>query len=477
MKKIKLDKPILIIILIIFLSPFLGLYINKYLGINFGGIETFGLSLKDFFPIWIAVFGAIGVSINIIIHQQRLAKQQEQINIQAKGERNNRFSKAVELLGNNRESVRIGAVHSLIFLAKEYRDEYKSVVHDILCSHIRTTTISKDYQVENNEIPSNEIKTIFNLLFCKTESYDFFDGLIPDLSGSFLKGIKLYNSSLNNAILTDVNLDNSILIKINFIQAQLGNTTLRSSQLTDCDFRSATILNSKFINTVINRVHFEDSYISDSNFEESTLYSPHFEGANIINSHYCITEIDGGFFEGANIGSGTFFICSTINKNQFQGANLTHLLFWGSSISNTSFDCAHLKKINFEGCDFSSSSILSGGDFEIDTTEMNDFFGNRTILLRKQRNKETHIGETLSFGLLQPNHKKIIEKRLKEHGFHSQTIDKVKSALEIDNIESLKSYLNQGVFDNSEVDKIIEKITSIELKCGGWRQNRKTSNE
>ena len=99
--------------------------------------------------------------------------QDEQIKIQkeqfVKQLGDTRFSSGVELLGNPNESARIGGAYYLFFLAREFPDEYLNPVCEILCSHIRTITCSEEYQKKYENIPSNEIQTIIDLLFKKQE--------------------------------------------------------------------------------------------------------------------------------------------------------------------------------------------------------------------------------------------------------------------------------------------------------------------
>ncbi len=180
----------LIIISVIFFLPFVGVFINEITSAYFCNIYTLGLDRKDFFNVWIALFGAIGIAINIYQNHKRTTNQDKQlekqavqiqlqgtqIELQSKSQRDSRFSKGVELLGNANESARTGAAYSLFFLVKDYPEEFAKPVFEILCSHVRSITTTEEYKKNNNKRPSNEIQSILNLLF-KNQSLD--------LDGSF----------------------------------------------------------------------------------------------------------------------------------------------------------------------------------------------------------------------------------------------------------------------------------------------------
>ena len=108
----------LIIISVIFFLPFVGVFINEITSAYFCNLYTLGLDRKDFFTVWIALFGAIGIAFNIhqnhlrttnqdkqLVNQNiQLEKQAEQIQLQgiqielqSKSQRDSRFYKGVEL--------------------------------------------------------------------------------------------------------------------------------------------------------------------------------------------------------------------------------------------------------------------------------------------------------------------------------------------------------------------------------------------
>lgn len=184
------------IIVVLFFIPFICVFINYSTSLYFGDLYTFGISdRKDFFTVWIALFGAIGIAFNIYQNQKRtknqeeqLEKQQAQIDLQSKSQRDSRFSKGIELLGNENESARTGAAYSLCFLAKDYPDEFSKPVFDILCSHIRTLTTSEKYLKKYTTV-SNEVQTILELLFKNIDDHNciLFYYHIADLRGANLE--------------------------------------------------------------------------------------------------------------------------------------------------------------------------------------------------------------------------------------------------------------------------------------------------
>ncbi len=222
----------LIIISVIFFLPFVGVFINEITSAYFCNLYTLGLDRKDFFTVWIALFGAIGIAFNIhqnhlrttnqdkqLVNQNiQLEKQAEQIQLQgiqielqSKSQRDSRFYKGVELLGNANESTRTGATYSLFFLAKDYPEEFAKPVFEIFCSHIRNITNTEEYKANNKRRPSNEIQSIIDLVFRRRDSVSRFSCFSANLSGSYLIGANFHMAHLPSANLEYIKLEEADL--------------------------------------------------------------------------------------------------------------------------------------------------------------------------------------------------------------------------------------------------------------------------
>ncbi len=98
---------------------------------------------------------------------------------------------AIEHLGHESVSVRLGGAYELFHLAEDAK-KLRQTVLDILCDHIRQTTGERKYRRTYKSKPSEEIQSLLTLLF--VQEYEVFKGLRVDLQGSFL----LYRGALKN---------------------------------------------------------------------------------------------------------------------------------------------------------------------------------------------------------------------------------------------------------------------------------------
>lgn len=265
---------------LVYLYPFYCLLIGMIPGVNWPPLLTFGLELKDFMTVWIALGGIVAVVVGIFQTQNRITKQEkqfkEQTDLQQKQQRDARFASGVELLGNPHESTRIGGAYNLYFLARDF-EEYRAPVCEILCAHIRTVTGSKDYQANHTEEPSNEIQTTIDLLFLKRgNDVSIFSELGKNLAKAYLNGINFLGYRLNNvtfflAKLNKAHCDAAQLSSIDFMGAELDGAGFRSSVLDRCSFYSCRLINTNFTYARLNVVNFRSTILIDTDFKGTCL--------------------------------------------------------------------------------------------------------------------------------------------------------------------------------------------------------------
>ena len=277
-----------ITLLIIFFYPFYCPLISEITGFRLTELYTFGLPRNEFMFAWIALGGIIGIISVIRLTQKRISIQEQQqenqrIQFDKQNEkqdkqlRDNRFSSCVELLGNPRESARIGCAYNLYFLAEESPDDYLDPVCEILCAHVRTITNEKTYQDKNREKPSNEIQTVLNLLFKKNKHERLiFRNCYKNLDAAFLAGANLHSATLHNvnfrnAALSVVDFESAELSDIEFINAALRSVNFNGAKLSNINFMFALFNYVGFFDATLNAVDFRHVRMNDVDFWKARL--------------------------------------------------------------------------------------------------------------------------------------------------------------------------------------------------------------
>ena len=132
---------------------------------------------------------------------------EETVSHTEQGLRQERLKNAIEHLGDEKDSVRLGGAYELFHLAKDAKEDAKELRQtalDILCAHIRRTTSETIYRVAHKSKPSEEIQSLLRLLF--VQEHEVFKGLRIELQGSWLNGANLRKARLQGAVLTEAHL-------------------------------------------------------------------------------------------------------------------------------------------------------------------------------------------------------------------------------------------------------------------------------
>ena len=213
------------------------------------------------------LIGGVLLIWQISVAGRRATAAEKTAGLTEKGNIAERFKNAIEHLGNDSVSVRLGGVYALHHIAQEV-EEYRKRVFEILCAHIRATTTDIAYKPRNADNvkiqPTIEIQSIVNLLFKETQGKETYKGLQANLEGADLRGARFTNANLQKAILCGVHLHHAVLLgaklqKANLLQADLYNANLISAELPEvllfeADLQFASLKNTNFQKSYLTNV-------------------------------------------------------------------------------------------------------------------------------------------------------------------------------------------------------------------------------
>ena len=233
------------------------------------------------------------------------------------GQRQERLKNAIEHLGHESDSVRLGGAYELFHLARDTPDLRQTVL-DILCAHIRRTTREPEYRKGYKRNPSEEIQSLLTLLF--VQEHRVFTGLHINLQGSCLNGSNLSQARLEKARLEEAQLQGAHLE-----EAQLQGAHLEGAQLHEA--------------------HLEGAQLHEAHLEGARLHEAHLEGARLHEAY-----LGGACLQGARL-----------EEAQLQGARLEEAQLQGAHLEEARLQGAHLVGARLQGADL-GDACLQGAD-------------------------------------------------------------------------------------------------------------------
>ena len=326
------------IVLIVLLILLVGVFVvvmsseNPEWIFNLLGIAENGESKYEALKFLGIGMGGVLVALQALMSYKRAKAMEDTAQAQAdavlkteQGQQQERFRNAIEHLGHEKDSVRLGGAYELFHLAQD--SEYlRKTVLDILCAHIRQTTGDDKYQkkhkvpedVEDVSKPSEEVQSLLNLLFI--QEHDVFKGLSADLRGSWMMGADLRIARLESAVLVGVDLQEADLTRAKLQEVNLERAQLRGANLDAANLQGANLTRAK-----LQRVDLKGAKLQGANLTRADLQRADLKGANL----------QGVDLKGANL-----------QRANLQRAKLQGVVLWAAELQGVDLMEAQLQAAN-----------------------------------------------------------------------------------------------------------------------------------
>ena len=142
---------ILVLLLVGFVSVMFSETVEQYIGTLLGLTER---KQKNEILTFLGIgMGGVLVALQALMSYRRAKAMEGTVQNTENGLRQERLKNAIEHLGNDSDSVRLGGAYELFHLAQD-NPELRQTVLDILCAHIRRTTGEDEYRKTHQSKPS-----------------------------------------------------------------------------------------------------------------------------------------------------------------------------------------------------------------------------------------------------------------------------------------------------------------------------------
>jgi uncharacterized protein YjbI with pentapeptide repeats len=212
----------------------------------------------------------------------RLAKrsQEQSFELAERGHLTDRYSKAIEQLGNDNLDVRLGGIYALEQVAtgspEDRRDRDQATIVEVLSAFVRVhsdplyqykASLPKDappepaeqqrqkaadYIAERNQ-PPVDVQAALTVL-----------GRLPLRPG-------VRRADLSGATLTEANLDEATLAKANLVRATLTEAHLVEATLTEAHLVEATLTKANLIGATLTEANLAGATLTEANLAGATL--------------------------------------------------------------------------------------------------------------------------------------------------------------------------------------------------------------
>lgn len=257
------------------------------------------------------ILSGVAVLTGLIFAWQQLGQTSNNLRVSQEGQITDRFSRAVDQLGSDEFTIRLGGIYALERIARDSPRDYGPVM-EVLTAFAR----------QESPLPANapgtpaaaapdiplDVKAVFKVIGRRTPEQvatEMADGGCLDLTninavGADLAGANLQNtcwdnSDLRGAIMSRANLDDSTFSAANLQQANLDRVTASGAQfnsanlvfahLGDSDFSDANFLAANMTSSLLQDANFHDASLLNANLHGATAFGSIFDGADMFGAN------------------------------------------------------------------------------------------------------------------------------------------------------------------------------------------------
>ena len=210
-----------------------------------------------------------------------------------KGQRQERLKNAIEHLGHDSVSIRLGGAYELFHLAKDKEGVGPdSIGYSGVPIYVRQRVIKK-YQEDHKLKPSEEIQSLLTLLF--VQEHDVFKGLHINLQESWLNGADLKRANLERAVLSraylqwancyEANLQGSDLEFAYLQNAQFVKARMQEARLLFANLQGAHLL-TQMQGAVLQSARLQGAFLGSAYLQGSDLSWANLQGAELSEAQY-----------------------------------------------------------------------------------------------------------------------------------------------------------------------------------------------
>jgi hypothetical protein len=198
--------------------------------------------------------------------QQTLWVNQETLRITQEGQITERFTRAIEHLGDTRLTVRLGGIYALERIARDSPGDHWPIM-EVLTTYVRDNAPwpPKNNQPSSSPEPfqklATDIQAILTVLGRRTRSSDRERENELDLAKTDLRRVRLAHAHLESANLRDAHLEGAYLLNAHLEGASLIGTYLE--------------------NAILAGAHLEGASLYHARLEDADLTGAHLEGADL----------------------------------------------------------------------------------------------------------------------------------------------------------------------------------------------------
>lgn len=286
------------------------------------------------------ILSGVAVLTGLIFAWQQLGTTSDNLRVSQEGQITDRFSRAVDQLGSDQLTIRLGGIYSLERITRDSPRDYGPVM-EVLTAFVRqnapvaANAVATPVTTAPRVAP--DIRAVLKVIGRRTPAQVDVEleegGDCLDLTGVSLVGVNLIGANLRNtcwdrsdlraaqmshAELSDTSFSRSDLSQQASLEgavahnALFNDANLAFSNLTNADFADANLQAANLSQAILDGTLFPNANLVRANLEDAKLIGTDLRGANVFNARFTGALLVGAILSGAQ----------HLTSEQLQGATV-----------------------------------------------------------------------------------------------------------------------------------------------------------
>ena len=236
-----------------------------------------------------ATLGTVLLVIRTVAANRTSKAALKQSEISEQSQITERFSKAVELLGHEDVSVRLGAIYALERIARDSPRDHWTIMETLMAY----TRKERDSVLDAQAVL---------VVISRRETSNDPPSAVIDLSKSYLQSVSAHHLQLPDAVMIKANLEEADLRKADLLGANLRGANLQQAKLLGTNLQQANL----------QQANLEQAKLQTANLQEANLQQANLRGANLQGAHLLGTNLQQANLQQANLRGAINLDCGSL---------------------------------------------------------------------------------------------------------------------------------------------------------------------
>ena len=252
-----------------------------------------------------------------------------------------RFTKAIEQLGSDNISIRLGGIYALESIAEyskkhHWSERYHWTIMEVLSAFVRENApLKKDLEAAEGEQQPQKLRTdiqaALTVIGRRDPEKDPPNKKL-DLSNTDIRKAELPKANFQKIILSEAKLQGANLCDANLQEADLSRANLEGANLRDANLQRTKLREAKLQNANFSQANLTESIIRAAILHDTTLNKANLQRADLRFANLQRAYLDEADLQEADFSRGAILEEAHLNKANLQKANFSEAKLQGATL-------------------------------------------------------------------------------------------------------------------------------------------------